>query len=87
MFKNKTTEPSGKKKDVQVRECNMIPMSISPLYDIGKEINLEIKVSESKGYILKDIENFSCLYFMFSLEIILKIVILIWAVYGYKGEA
>jgi hypothetical protein len=27
-------DPSGKKKDVQVRECNMIPMTVSPLYDI-----------------------------------------------------
>ena len=77
MFKNKTTEPSGKKKDVQVRECNLIPMSISPLYDIDIRDKL-IKVSESKGYILRDIESFSCLYFMFSLEIILQIVILLW---------
>ena len=37
-----------------------------------------IKVSESKGYILRNIESFSCLYFMFSLEIILQIVILLW---------
>jgi hypothetical protein len=58
MFKNKTTELSGKKKDIQVLECNLIPMSISPLYDI--------KLSESKGYILRDIESLSCLYFMFS---------------------
>jgi hypothetical protein len=62
MFKNKTTELSGKKKDVQVRECNLIPMSISPtpLYDI------DIRDKLIKGYILRDIESFSCLYFMFS---------------------
>jgi hypothetical protein len=65
MFKNKTTELSGKKKDVQVRECNLIPMSISPLYDMDIRDKL-IKVSESKGYILRHIESFSCLYFMFS---------------------
>jgi hypothetical protein len=66
MFKNKTTELSGKKKDVQVRDCNLIPMSISPLYDIDIIRDNLIKVSESKGYILIDIESFSCLYFMFS---------------------
>jgi nitrogen fixation-related uncharacterized protein len=27
---------------------------------------------------MRDIESFSCLYFMFSLEIILQIVILLW---------
>jgi hypothetical protein len=55
MFKNKTTELSGKKKDVQVRECNLIPMSISPLYDILLVIRYIkrdklLKVGESKGY-------------------------------------
>ena len=77
MFKNKTTKSSGKKKDVQVRECNLIPMSISHLYDIDIRDKL-INVSESEGYILRDIESFSCLYFMFSLEIALQIVILLW---------
>ena len=43
----------------------MIPMSISPLYDIDIRDKL-IKVSESKEYILRDIESLSCLYFMFS---------------------
>jgi hypothetical protein len=43
----------------------LIPMSISPLYDIDIRDKL-IKVSESEGYILTDIESFSCLYFMFS---------------------
>jgi hypothetical protein len=52
-------------------------MSTSPLYDIDIRDKL-IKVSESKGYILRDIESFSCLYFIFSLEITLQIVILLW---------
>jgi hypothetical protein len=73
-FKNKTTKPSGKNKDVQVRECNLIRMSISPfIYDILLDIRESdklIEVSESKGYIiLRDIESFSCLYFMFSLAV------------------
>jgi hypothetical protein len=38
MFKNKTTKPLGKKKDVQVRQCNLIPMEISPLYDMLLDI-------------------------------------------------
>jgi hypothetical protein len=77
MFKNTTTKPPEKKKDVQVRECNLIPMSTSPLYD--RDIrDKRIKVSESKGYILRDIESLSCLYFIFLLEIILQIVILLW---------
>ena len=53
---------------------------MTPLYDIDIRDKL-IKVSESKGYILRDIESFSCLYFMFSLEIILQIVILLWLYY------
>jgi hypothetical protein len=55
-----------------VRECNMIRMSISPfIYDILLDIRDKlIEVSESKGYIiLRDIESFSCLYFMFSLAV------------------
>jgi hypothetical protein len=46
MFRSKTTKLSGKKKDVQVRECNLIPIYISPLYDMLLDIRDKlIKVS------------------------------------------
>jgi hypothetical protein len=67
MFKNKTTELSGKKKDVQVREWNLIPMSISPLYDIDIRDKLEI-LRVLVVYILCSHRRFN----------ILQIVILLW---------
>ena len=60
-------------------------MSISPLYDIDIRYKL-IKVSESKGYISKDIESFSCLYFVLIGDYIASSHFTL-AVYGYEGQA
>jgi hypothetical protein len=85
MFKNKTTKPSGKKKDVRVQECNLKPMSISTLYDLDIRDKL-IKVSESKGYIERYWEFQLFIFYVLIGDYIANSNFTL-AVYGYKGEA